>query len=80
VSACCARHGQEELFDERAARRRAERYRRRGADPMARSLARRAAAQGVADASVLDGIEAYGLALSSETDGLLFRVAAFERV
>lgn len=54
MTACCARHGQEEFFDERAARRSAERFRRRGADPMARSLARRAAAQGVADASVLE--------------------------
>ena len=54
MSACCARHGQEEFFDERAARRSAERYRRRGADAMARSLARRAGAQGVEGASVLE--------------------------
>ena len=54
MSACCARHGQDELFGERAARRSAARYRRRGADPMARSLARRAAARGVEGATVLE--------------------------
>ncbi|HUP32353.1 MAG TPA: methyltransferase domain-containing protein [Gaiellaceae bacterium] len=54
MSACCARHGQDELFNERTARRDAARYRRRGADPMARSLARRAAARGVEGASVLE--------------------------
>jgi magnesium-protoporphyrin O-methyltransferase len=54
MTGCCARHGQEELFGERSARRDAERYRRRGADRMARSLARRAAARGVAGTTVLE--------------------------
>ncbi len=54
MTGCCARHGQEELFGEKSARRDAERYRRRGADKMARSLARRAAARGVEGATVLE--------------------------
>ena len=44
---CCARHGQEQFFGERSAARDARRYRRKGADPMARSLARRASARGI---------------------------------
>lgn len=51
---CCARHGQEEFFGEKTAANDARRYRRKGADPMASSLARRAAARGVAGASVLE--------------------------
>ena len=51
---CCARHGQEELFGERFARRAAKRYRRKGPDPMARALARRASARGLEDATVLE--------------------------
>jgi hypothetical protein len=54
MTGCCARHGQEELFGEKSARRDARRYRRRGADKMARSLARRAAARGVEGATVLE--------------------------
>lgn len=54
MSACCARHGQEEFFGEKAARRAARRYRAKGADPMARSLARRAAERGVEGATVLE--------------------------
>jgi spermidine synthase len=54
MSSCCARHGQEELFSRRTAKRDAERYRRKGADAMARSLARRAGARGLAGASVLE--------------------------
>ena len=54
VSGCCARHGQEELFQERFARRLARRYRRRGPDAMARSLARRASASGIEGAEVLE--------------------------
>ena len=54
MTGCCARHGQEELFGERSARRDAERYRSKGADRMARSLARRAAAGGVEGATVLE--------------------------
>lgn len=54
MSGCCARHGQEELFGERFARRAAKRYRRKGPDPMARSLARRASARGLEDATVLE--------------------------
>jgi SAM-dependent methyltransferase len=54
VSGCCARHGQEELFQERFARRLAKRYRRKGPDAMARSLARRASQHGVAGAEVLE--------------------------
>src|SRR5918998_554972 len=50
----CARHGQEELFTEKGARRAAKRYREKGPDPMARSLARRAAARGVDGATVLE--------------------------
>lgn len=54
MSGCCARHGQEELFGDRAARHAARRYRRKGADRMAHSLARRAAARGVEGATVLE--------------------------
>jgi SAM-dependent methyltransferase len=54
MTGCCARHGQEELFTVKSARRAARRYRRRGADPMARSLARRAAARGTEGATVLE--------------------------
>ncbi len=54
MTGCCARHGQEQFFSERMARRDADRFRRRGADPMARSLARRASARGVEDATVLE--------------------------
>jgi SAM-dependent methyltransferase len=54
MSSCCARHGQEELFSRRTAKRDAERYRRKGADAMARSLARRAGARGLEGASVLE--------------------------
>lgn len=51
---CCARHGQEEFFVERSARRDARRYRKNGPDQMARSLARRAAARGLDGATVLE--------------------------
>jgi hypothetical protein len=54
VTGCCARHGQEEFFGEKTAANDARKYRRKGADPMARSLARRAAAQGVEGAIVLE--------------------------
>lgn len=54
MSSCCARHGQEELFSERMARRDAKRYRRKGADAMARSLARRAASRGLEGATVIE--------------------------
>jgi hypothetical protein len=54
VTGCCARHGQEELFGERSARRDARKLRRRGPDKMARSLARRAAARGAEGATVLE--------------------------
>lgn len=54
MSGCCARHGQEELFGERFARRAAKRYRRKGPDPMARALAKRASARGLEDATVLE--------------------------
>jgi magnesium-protoporphyrin O-methyltransferase len=50
MTGCCARHGQEEMFGEKAAARDARRYRERGPDPMARSLARRAGVRG------LDGV------------------------
>lgn len=42
------------MFGERAARHAARRYRRKGADKMARSLARRAAARGVEGTTVLE--------------------------
>ena len=54
MSSCCARHGQEELFSERVARRDAARYRRKGADRMARSLVRRAGQRGLEGATVLE--------------------------
>jgi hypothetical protein len=54
MTGCCARHGQEEFFGERSARRDAARYRRKGPDPMARALARRAARRGLDGASVLE--------------------------
>ena len=54
MTGCCARHGQEEFFGEKTAAKDARKYRRRGADPMARSLARRAGARGVEGASVLE--------------------------
>jgi SAM-dependent methyltransferase len=54
VTGCCARHGQEELFAERFAQRAASRYRRAGADRMARALARGAGARGLAGATVLE--------------------------
>ena len=54
MTGCCARHGQEELFGEKSAANDARKYRRKGADPMARSLARRAAARGAEGVSVLE--------------------------
>ena len=54
MTGCCARHGQEELFGPRSAARDARRYRRKGPDPMARSLARRAGTRGVEGATVLE--------------------------
>ena len=54
MTGCCARHGQEEFFGEKTAANDARKYRRKGPDPMARSLARRAAARGVDGASVLE--------------------------
>ena len=54
MTGCCARHGQEELFGEKTAAHDARRYRRKGPDPMARSLARRAGTRGLEGASVLE--------------------------
>lgn len=54
MTGCCARHGQEELFGARSAAHDARKYRRNGADPMARSLARRAGARGLEGATVLE--------------------------
>jgi magnesium-protoporphyrin O-methyltransferase len=54
VTGCCARHGQEEFFGEKTAAGDARKYRRKGPDPMARSLARRAGARGVEGATVLE--------------------------
>ena len=54
MTGCCARDGQEEFFGEKTAAHDARKYRRKGPDPMARSLARRAAARGVEGASVLE--------------------------
>jgi magnesium-protoporphyrin O-methyltransferase len=54
MTGCCARHGQEELFTEKGARRAAQRYRDKGADPMARSLAGLAAKRGLDGATVLE--------------------------
>ena len=41
MTGCCARHGQEELFGDRFAKRVAKRYRKKGPDAMVRALARR---------------------------------------
>ena len=54
MSSCCARDGQEEFFGEKTAARDARRYREKGPDPMARSLARRAAARGLEGATVAE--------------------------
>lgn len=54
MTGCCARHGQEEFFGRKTAAHDADKYRRKGPDPLARSLARRAAAGGVEGASVLE--------------------------
>ena len=54
MTGCCARHGQEEFFGAKTAAHDARTYRRKGADSMTRSLARRAAAQGVDGATVLE--------------------------
>ena len=54
MTGCCARDGQEEFFGEKTAAHDARKYRRKGPDPMARSLARRAAARGVEGATVLE--------------------------
>jgi magnesium-protoporphyrin O-methyltransferase len=54
VTGCCARHGQEEFFGEKTAANDARKYRRKGPDPMARSLARRAGTRGVEGATVLE--------------------------
>ena len=54
MTGCCARDGQEEFFGEKTAAHDARKYRRKGPDPMARSLARRAGARGVQGASVLE--------------------------
>jgi Methyltransferase domain len=54
VSGCCARHGQEELFGAKMAARDARKYRRKGPDAIARSLARRSGARGVEGATVLE--------------------------
>ncbi|MGH3071407.1 MAG: class I SAM-dependent methyltransferase [Gaiellaceae bacterium] len=54
MTGCCARHGQEQFFGARTAAHDARRYRKKGADPIARSLARRAAARGAVGTSVLE--------------------------
>ena len=54
MTGCCARHGQDVLFGEKTAANDARKYRRKGPDPMARSLARRAGTRGVEGASVLE--------------------------
>ena len=54
MTGCCARHGQEEFFGEKTAANDARRYRRKGPDPMTRSLARRAATRGVEGSTVLE--------------------------
>jgi magnesium-protoporphyrin O-methyltransferase len=54
VTGCCARHGQEEIFSEKTAARDARRYRAKGPNAMARSLARRAGARGVDGVTVVE--------------------------
>ena len=72
MTGCCARHGQEEFFGEKTAANDARKYRRNGPDPMARSLARRAAVRGVDGASVLEiggGVGQVALELLKEGAG-----------
>lgn len=54
MSSCCARHGQEELFSDRMASRDAKRYRRKGPDPVTRSVVRGASARGLDGVTVLE--------------------------
>lgn len=54
MSGCCARHGQDEFFKDRFARRTAKRYRRRGLDKTSTLMVERAAAGGLDGATVLE--------------------------
>ena len=54
MSGCCARHGQDEFFKDRFAKRTAKRYRKKGLDAVSRSLARRAREGGLEGATVLE--------------------------
>lgn len=54
MSGCCARHGQDELFKDRFAKRTAKRYRKKGLDKTSRLLVERASAGGLEGATVLE--------------------------
>ncbi len=54
MSGCCARHGQDEFFKDRFARRTAKRYRRKGLDKTSTLMVERAAAGGLDGATVLE--------------------------
>ncbi len=51
---CCARHGQDEFFSDRFARRTARRYRRKGLDKTSTLLVERASAGGLDGATVVE--------------------------
>jgi magnesium-protoporphyrin O-methyltransferase len=51
---CCARHGQEELFKDRFARRMARRYRKKGLGKTSKLLVERASAGGLDGATVVE--------------------------
>jgi hypothetical protein len=66
VSGCCAPKGYRELFGERAARRDARRYRRKGLDETAQEMVEFLRGRGLDDATVLEiggGVGAIGLEL-----------------
>lgn len=54
MSGCCARHGQDELFKDRFARRTAKRYRRKGLDKTSALMVEWAAAGGLDGATVAE--------------------------
>ena len=54
MSGCCARHGQDEFFKDRFAKRTAKRFRRKGLDAVSRSLVTRAGEGGLEGATVLE--------------------------
>lgn len=66
MGGCCSGHSYDEVFTQRAARRDARLFRRRGLDTTARRIARFVARRGIPDATALDvggGVGALGLEL-----------------